>query len=65
MRFTSGLALAGNFNQLASQTSEADVAALDAFAAANGISLTSVPEPASMGLLMVAGLGILHRRRRA
>ena len=57
--------LAVNFNQLASQTSEADVAALDAFAAANGISLSSVPEPATLGLLMVAGMGVLRRRRRS
>jgi hypothetical protein len=32
--------------------------------AANGISLASVPEPASAGMLVVAGLGILRRRRR-
>ena len=59
--------LASNFNQLASQSdsSAADVAALDAFAAANGISLTSVPEPASAGLLLAAGLGVLGRRRRS
>jgi autotransporter-associated beta strand protein len=57
--------LASNFNQFASGASPADVAALDAFAAANGISLTSVPEPATMGLLAVAGLGMLRRRRRS
>jgi fibronectin-binding autotransporter adhesin len=32
--------------------------------AANGISLANVPEPASMGLLTLAGVGILARRRR-
>src|SRR5208283_3560166 len=39
--------LAANFNQFASQSavSSADEAALDDFAVANGISLTSVPEP--------------------
>jgi hypothetical protein len=31
----------------------------------NGISLTNVPEPASMGLLVAAGLGMLSRRRRS
>jgi hypothetical protein len=57
--------LADNFNQFASQSavSAADLAALDNFAAANGISLTNVPEPASAGMLIVAGLGILRRRR--
>ena len=59
--------LAGNFNQFvggAGPLSPVDLAALEAFAAANGISLASVPEPASMGLMVVAGLGILGRRRR-
>jgi hypothetical protein len=58
--------LAANFNQFASQSaiSSADAAALDAFAAANGISLNSVPEPASMGLLAVGAISMLSRRRR-
>jgi fibronectin-binding autotransporter adhesin len=60
--------LAKNFNQSATQSAvgAADLAALEAFAAANGISLTtsSVPEPASVALMVVAGLGILKRRRR-
>jgi hypothetical protein len=62
------LLLAQNFNQSASQSasqsavSAADMGALDAFAAANGLS---VPEPGSAGMLVVAALGILHRRRSA
>jgi hypothetical protein len=43
----------------------ADYAALDAFAAANGLSLTSVPEPASATMMVMVGLGILRRRRRS
>ncbi|MGA2441046.1 MAG: PEP-CTERM sorting domain-containing protein [Tepidisphaeraceae bacterium] len=56
--------MAANFNQSVSGAASAgDVAALDAFAAANGISLANVPEPASVGM-MVMGSGILRRRRR-
>jgi autotransporter-associated beta strand protein len=32
--------------------------------AADGMSLTNVPEPGCVGLLVLAGLGVLHRRRR-
>jgi hypothetical protein len=59
--------LAANFNQgVSGAASAGDIAALDAFAAANGISLptTSVPEPATAGLLTLGALGILARRRR-
>jgi hypothetical protein len=42
-----------------------DVAALDAFAAANGINLANVPEPASAVMIVMAGLGIARRRRRS
>jgi fibronectin-binding autotransporter adhesin len=59
--------LAENFNQSATQSSvaSADLAALDSFAAQNGISLTTVPEPISVGLLAVIGFATLHRRRRS
>jgi hypothetical protein len=58
--------LADNFNQFASQSaaSEADFAALESFAAANGISLASVPEPTTGVVLLLAGAGISMRRRR-
>ncbi|MGD0461024.1 MAG: hypothetical protein ABSB74_00910 [Tepidisphaeraceae bacterium] len=41
----------------------ADWAAVDAFAAANGL-MADVPEPAAGGLLLMAGVGILARGRR-
>jgi autotransporter-associated beta strand protein len=60
-------ALAANFGQ---QTSGAavvlpasDYAALDAFAAANGL-LADVPEPASAGVFGAMGLAVFQRRRR-
>jgi len=61
--------LADNFNQFASQSavSAADLTALDDFASANGISLSgvsSVPEPASVGLLAAGTIGVLSQRRR-
>ena len=60
--------LAANFNQSDSGANSAgDVAALDAFAAANGMSVptpVSVPEPACVSVLAAAGLGLLGRRRR-
>jgi len=60
--------LAANFNQGVSgaDVSAGDVAALDAFAVANGLSVptSSVPEPASAVMMVMAGLGILSRRRR-
>jgi len=58
--------LADNFNDFASQSavSAADLAALDSFAAANGISLTSVPEPASVGISAMVMIGLLQTRLR-
>jgi autotransporter-associated beta strand protein len=63
-------ALAANFNQAASGAasagaSAADYAALDAFAAANGL-LADVPEPAtlSVGLALIGLLQCRPRRRR-
>jgi autotransporter-associated beta strand protein len=53
--------LAANFNKGAASAS--DLAALEAFAAANGL-LADVPEPASLGLLVVGAAGIMARRRR-
>ena len=53
--------LAANFNK--GDAGAADVAALDAFAAANGL-LADVPEPATMGLLLVGSAGLLSRRRK-
>jgi fibronectin-binding autotransporter adhesin len=41
-----------------------DIAAIDAFAAAHGL-MADVPEPASASLLLVAGMGMLARRRRS
>jgi autotransporter-associated beta strand protein len=54
-------ALAANFNKAASNAS--DIAALDAFAAANGL-LADVPEPVSAGLLLLGAAPLLFRRHR-
>jgi autotransporter-associated beta strand protein len=54
-------ALAANFNMSASSAS--DVAAIDAFAAANGL-LADVPEPAFAGVCLIVTAGFLSRRRR-
>ncbi len=53
--------LAANFNKGAASSS--DIAALDAFAAANGL-LADVPEPATAALLLIASVGTLTRRTR-
>ncbi len=65
-------ALAANFGQGDSgadtAVSQADIAALDAFAIANGLPLPAigaVPEPAAgSSLLLLSVVGTLHRRRR-
>ncbi|HEX4053121.1 MAG TPA: autotransporter-associated beta strand repeat-containing protein [Tepidisphaeraceae bacterium] len=59
--------LAGNFGKSVggnADVSSADWAALDAFAAANGL-MADVPEPATTGLVVVGLFGVLARRRRA
>jgi fibronectin-binding autotransporter adhesin len=60
-------ALAGNFGQQANgaavELPASDWAALDSFAAANGL-MADVPEPASVALIVLAGIGTLARRRR-
>ncbi len=59
-------ALAANFGQgdngAAVSVSQADIAALDAFAAANGL-LADVPEPASAASLALMASALLTRRR--
>ena len=58
--------LAANFNQADSgaDVSSADVAALDAFAAANGL-LADLPDPASIASIGVLSVALLSRRRRS
>ncbi|HEX4054277.1 MAG TPA: autotransporter-associated beta strand repeat-containing protein [Tepidisphaeraceae bacterium] len=59
--------LAGNFGKSVggnADVTSADWAALDAFAAANGL-MADVPEPGTAALALMAGVGLLHRRRRA
>ena len=60
-------ALVGNLGKSASGADvvlpAADYAAIDAFAAANGL-MADVPEPASVGLIVLACLGSLGRRTR-
>jgi hypothetical protein len=62
-------ALAANFGQgdSGAAITTAEIAALDAFAAANGLAMPSfapVPEPAMIGLLATSAYGLLARRRR-
>jgi autotransporter-associated beta strand protein len=61
-------ALVGNLGKSASGAAvmipAADYAAIDAFAAANGL-MADVPEPATIGLFTLGILGVLGRRRRS
>jgi hypothetical protein len=72
--FADYLALAGNFGK-PSALSAAQLADMESFTAqfgdelvpnADGVGfqVVAVPEPASLGLLALAGVGILSRRRR-
>jgi Dockerin type I domain len=58
-----------NFGRVASGADmalpAADLAALDAFAAANDISLTQLPEPTSAALICLTGAALLARRRHS
>ena len=60
--------LAGNFGKSASganvELSQGDWAALDAFAAANGL-LADVPEPSSAAPAVLVGLSVCARRSRS
>ncbi len=55
--------LGKNANGAAVELPAGDLAAIDAFAAANGL-MADVPEPGSVGLLAIASVGIFARRRR-
>jgi fibronectin-binding autotransporter adhesin len=62
-------ALAANFGQgdSGAAVTPADIAALDSFAAANGLpapTIAAVPEPASIGLLALGTVTVLSRRQR-
>jgi autotransporter-associated beta strand protein len=60
-------ALVGNLGKSASGADitlpAADLAAIDAFAAANGL-MASVPEPVTGTMMLIAGAGMMMRRRR-
>jgi hypothetical protein len=58
--------LAANFNRgVNGGSTSGDVAAVIAFAQANGLTIpASVPEPATLGLLAMSSAAVLARRRR-
>ena len=55
----------GSCGNTQSAVSAADLAALDSFAAANAISLANLPEPTSVGVIVMVGWGMIWRRRRS
>jgi autotransporter-associated beta strand protein len=61
-------ALAADFGQndngVVAAVAPAEIAALDAFAAANGLPLPAVPEPAAARVLALASVAALRSRRR-
>jgi autotransporter-associated beta strand protein len=54
-----------DFTLFSHNLGESDSLAATAGTLQDGLSLANVPEPASAGLIAVAGLGILRRRRRS
>ncbi len=60
-----GTVNAEDFTAFSANLGKSATLAAGALVAANGIDLANVPEPACAGVMVVGGLGILRRRRRA
>jgi hypothetical protein len=54
-----------DLNQSSSLAASESGTLLSPLISSDGLSLANVPEPTSVGLMVVAGMGILRRRRRA